>query len=132
MAAITELRALLKEMRATLHPGTYVFCTWKDDSPPPFPVIGTFREAEGLTLILDEARALAEGLPVSYRAAWITLQVHSDLHAVGFLAEVTRVLAAAGIACNVVSAVNHDHLFVPADRSADAVRVLEQLEARSI
>jgi hypothetical protein len=129
MAAITELRTLLKEMRATLHPDTYVFCTWKDVAPPTFPVIGTFREAEGLTLIVDEASALARGLPVSFRAAWISLQVHSDMHAEGFLAEVMRVLAAAGIACNVVSAVNHDHLFVPVDRAADAMRVLEQLSA---
>ena len=37
--------------------------------------------------------------------------------------------ANAGIACNVVAAVRHDHLFVPADRGAEAVAVLAAMSA---
>ena len=43
----------------------------------------------------------------------ITLDVHSSLESVGFLAAVSARLAAAGIPCNAVSAFHHDHLFVP-------------------
>jgi hypothetical protein len=55
------------------------------------------------------------------------LGVESDLAAVGLLAAVTGALAAAGISGNVVSAIHHDHLFVPVDRGPDAVAVLERL-----
>ena len=78
-------------------------------------------------MIVEDAVATAHDLECLYRAAWITLDVNSDLHAVGLLAVVTRALADAGISCNVVSAVCHDHLFVPADRGAEAVAVLEAL-----
>jgi hypothetical protein len=57
----------------------------------------------------------------------ITLEVHSSLEAVGFLAAVTRRLAEARIGANPVSAFFHDHLFVPADRAEEAVTILEQL-----
>jgi hypothetical protein len=129
MNAIADLAILLKELRPALQPGVYAFCSWNQSSPPDVPVVAMFREAEGLTLIVDEAEAHALGLPCAFRAAWITLQVNSDLLAVGLLAEVTRVLASAGIACNVYSAVNHDHLFVPVDRATEAMSVLEQLSA---
>jgi hypothetical protein len=44
--------------------------------------------------------------------------------AVGLIAAVSHRLAEAGVACNVVSALHHDHLLVPA---ADAERALAQL-----
>jgi hypothetical protein len=87
----------------------------------------SFREAEGLTLLLDEEVAARNGLSPLYRAAWIELGIESDLAAVGLVAAVSTALAAAGISCNVVSAVRHDHLFVPPDRAAEAVAVLERL-----
>ena len=37
-------------------------------------------------------------------------------------------LAAEGISCNVVAALNHDHLFVPVDRADDAIAVLDRLQ----
>jgi len=45
--------------------------------------IATFREAEGLTIIADEERARRAGLRALFRAAWITLTVHSDLDPAG-------------------------------------------------
>ena len=45
------------------------------------------------------------------------LQVHSALDGVGLTAAVAGALAAAGIACNVIAAFHHDHLFVPAARA---------------
>src|SRR5687768_10045052 len=112
-----------------LRPGVYAFCALPPDRPVNFPVVGTFREDEGLTVIVEEAVALAHGLDVAFRAAWVTLGVNSDLHAVGLTAMVARALADAGIACNVVAAVHHDHLFVPWERGEAALRVLEELQA---
>jgi uncharacterized protein len=61
-------------------------------------------------------------LPILFRAAWLTLSVHSDLQAVGLTAAVAAALARAGVACNVIAAAHHDHLFVPLE-AADAALV---------
>jgi uncharacterized protein len=130
MPGESALTTLLRALRPTIQPGVYAFCSFPVDPPlPDFPVIGTFREAEGLTVLVDEQVAADRGLPCRHRAAWITLGVHSDLHAVGLLAAVTRALADAGISVNVVSAVYHDHLFVPVERAAEALAMLERLAA---
>jgi hypothetical protein len=57
----------------------------------------------------------------------VTLNIHSSLEAVGFLAAITTRLAAAGMGVNPVSAFYHDHLFVPADRAEEALDLLRQL-----
>ncbi len=43
----------------------------------------------------------------------------------GLTAAVATALAKEGIACNVVAALRHDHLFVPYDRAAEAMEVLK-------
>jgi hypothetical protein len=129
MSAHTNLAYLLRNMQPSLHDGAYAYCSWANDSAPDFPVLAVFQEREGTTLIVDERIAIEHNVPIRFRAAWITLDVHSELLAVGLLAVVTQALAAAGIACNVVSAVNHDHLFVPVDRATNAISVLEELSA---
>ena len=125
-----DLTALLRCLRPTLRPGVYVFCTAPADRTD-IPALMTFHEVEGRTLIIEEAVAAAHRLVARYRAAWVELGVPSDLDAVGLLAAVTGALAAAGISCNVVSAVHHDHLFVPAERGAEAVAVLERLSGEN-
>ncbi len=67
--------------------------------------------------------------PVSgkFVAAWITLQVHSALEAVGLTAAVSHVLTGAGISANVIAGYTHDHVFVPVERADDAMSVLATL-----
>src|SRR5262249_61059853 len=89
----------------------------------------TLAEDEGLSVVVPEEEALRHGWTVAFRSAWITLRVHSDLHAVGLTAAFSRALADAGIACNVIAGVHHDHLFVPAGRAADALAALAPLQA---
>ena len=84
-----------------------------------------------MTVILEEAAAAAAGLQPAFRAAWITLTVHSDLHAVGLTAAVSAALAAEGISVNIVAAVSHDHLFVPVERADDAIAILDRLQAEA-
>jgi uncharacterized protein len=66
-------------------------------------------------------------LPVAFTAAWITLNVHSDLAAVGLTAAFSGALGQAGISCNVVAGVHHDHLFVPIDQAQRAMEALHAL-----
>ena len=89
--------------------------------------VATVREDEGLTLVVSQREADAAGLAYEAPQAWITLRVHSSLAAVGMTAAVSAALTQAGISCNVVAGVHHDHLFVPLDRGDEARQVLAQL-----
>ena len=118
-----DLRHLIADMAPVLDPLAYVFVTVPNGHPAPCarPLM-TFREDEGLTLILRAADA--GGLSTDFPCRRITLTVQSALDAVGFLAAVTACLTAAGISANAVAAFHHDHLFVPLDRADDAMAAL--------
>jgi hypothetical protein len=90
--------------------------------------IATMREVEGITLVVPEEQALALGLPVMFRCAWITLNVHSDLNAVGLTAAFAGALGRDGISCNVVAGAYHDHIFVPIETAHEALRSLQKLQ----
>ena len=128
MAGETQLSALLSSMRPELHPGEYVFTSTPDAAVPAgaAPVV-TVAEEEGLTMVLRKKDADSLGLGYDYVAAWITLRVHSALEAVGLTAAVSAALAREGMSCNVVAGFYHDHLFVPHDSAAQAVKLLEDL-----
>jgi len=133
MTGETDLQTLLASMTPQLLPGAYVFATLPPGASPPggLDPVMTFREAEGLTLILTEDQAHAAGIVGAFRCRMITLNIHSSLEAVGFLAAITARLAAAGMGVNPVSAFYHDHLFVPAERGEEAIAILWQLAAES-
>ena len=129
MHAETDLVALLRRLSPQLHEGAYVYTIVSDAIPPGAVPVVFVREDEGLTLVLPQQQADDLGLPYNFVAAWITLQVHSALSAVGLTAVVSRVLTEAGISANVVAGFTHDHLFVPHDRADDTVRTLVALAA---
>lgn len=125
----TELAQLLAELDPVAHDGVWVF-TRVDDDPGNVPAAVTVREAEGLTLVVEQGEADRRGLAYEQRMGWITLQVHSSLAAVGLTAAVSTALAGRGISANVVAGYHHDHLFVPYVRLEDALDVLRALTAR--
>ena len=130
MAGETALATLLRSMSPHLNDGDYVFCTLPDNHiPQGCEVIGSFREQEGLTLIVERQQAEQAGLNVDYVAAWITLNVHSALAAVGLTAAFASALGKAGISCNVIAGYYHDHLFVGRADAERAMDVLRQLAA---
>ncbi len=130
MAGETALATLLRSMSPHLNDGDYVFCTLPDHQiPTGCEVIGSFREQEGLTLILERQQAEHAGLAFDYVAAWITLNVHSALEAVGLTAAFASALGTAGISCNVIAGYYHDHLFVGRADAERAMHVLRQLAA---
>ncbi|MBZ9662593.1 ACT domain-containing protein [Mesorhizobium sp. ESP-6-4] len=133
MTGETDLGRLLASMTPQLLADVYVFTTLTPDTSVPAgldPVL-QFREREGLTLIVTEDEAKASGLAGTFRSRMITLDIHSSLEAVGFLAAITTRLAAAGMGVNPVSAFYHDHLFVPAERAEEALAILRGLAAEN-
>ena len=91
--------------------------------------VATFAEVEGASVIAQAALLDAVGLDHDGGWAKITLGYESRLDGIGLTARVFDALASAGIACNVVAAFYHDHLFVPWDRRKDAMDILSELEA---
>jgi hypothetical protein len=130
MSGETSLNVLLRSMSPALNPGEYVFASVPEGSDlQRVQVIGSFREREGLTVIIERQEAELLGLACGYVMAWITLNVHSSLEAVGLTAAFATALGEAGISCNVIAGFYHDHLFVGKDDAQKAMTVLRELAA---
>jgi hypothetical protein len=132
MAGETDIKTLVREMTPILNPGEYIFTTTKDISTIEWTdIIGSFKEQEGTTLIMERNKADALGLPYEYIASWISLMVHSSLAAVGLIAIISTALAKHNISCNVVAGFYHDHIFVDQKHSAKTIEALNQLSKDS-
>jgi hypothetical protein len=129
---LTDLTELLRTMRPELAGTPFVFCSLPAGQADglDFRPLCVFREAEGVSVIVERDIAARRGWPAGDAWARITLRVHSSLHAVGFLAAVTGVLAREGISVNPVSACHHDHLFVPWENRERAMEILQALSRR--
>lgn len=128
MSGEKDLNTLLHSMSGFLHEGVFVFAEIADRQiPSRISPIMCFQEAEGTTLILRRETAIANEIDYEFECRMITLQVHSSLEAVGFIARVATALAAEGMGVNPVSGFFHDHLFVPLGREQDALRIIESL-----
>ena len=129
MSAITDLDLLLKSMSPKLLDGEYVFCCV--DGPLAdylhLEPMATFREQEGLTLVVPRDKAELGGLAFDGIFRLITLTVHSSLQAVGLTAAFASQLAEHGISANVVAGYYHDHIFVPQEKAHAALQALESL-----
>jgi uncharacterized protein (TIGR03083 family) len=123
-----DLAALLAALEPRRHDGVFVFATLPaGGDAASLPVVASVREPEGLSVVVPAEAAAAAGLASRFPSAWITLGVSSPLDAVGLTAAVSGALARAGIPCNVVAGLEHDHLFVPVGLADEALAVLEGL-----
>jgi uncharacterized protein len=123
--AVRDASAMLAGMEPRQNPGRFRYQSLPTGAPIPADAVGWFHEAEGPSVIVP-ARA-GDDLPL----AWITLTVHSALDGVGLTAAVSGALAGAGIACNMVAAHHHDHLFVPEADAERAMHILRALQLRA-
>jgi uncharacterized protein len=105
---------MIAGMAPRRQPGRFKFQTIALSETIPTDALGTFREAEGLSVIVPTTEMSESAL------SWITLTVHSALDGVGLTAAVSQALAENGIPCNVVAAAYHDHLFVPERRAEES------------
>ena len=130
MSGVTDLGQLIGSMQPVLSDAAYVFASIDRAtlaSIAELEPIGTFYEAEGLTVIVLKTKA--DALNINYQGVFqcITLNVHSSLEAVGLTAAVSNTLANEGISANVVAAYYHDHIFVPIVKANQALSCLQQL-----
>jgi hypothetical protein len=132
MSGERDLARLLAALRVSVRDGEFVFVSAPAGEAAWAAVAeASIREDEGISYVLPRARADAHGLGYDFVAAWLTLDVHSALDAVGLTAAVSGVLADHGIPCNVLAGVYHDHLLVAAERRDDALAALASLTASS-
>ena len=130
MTGEKKIASLLKSMSPKLLDGEYVFCTCKDagyGDHSCLDPLASFREEEGLTLIVLKLHADAHGIRYESVFRCITLTVHSSLEAVGLTAAISSKLAERGICANIVAAYFHDHIFVPAEAVEQAMDALGEL-----
>lgn len=143
----TDLNTLLSTLTVSLSPTTYIFLTFPppmiiQNLPSTLPLQMAFQEREGFTIITSEDAARDNGYTVpdqsstppvtaAFPCRMITLNVHSSLEAVGFIAVIATELKKIGMGVNPVSGFFHDHCFVPVGREKEAVKCLEDLAERA-
>lgn len=135
MSGIRELNILLSSMEPVLEAGDFVFASFKSQDWTQIgglDPVGTFREREGMTLIVTVETALRNGIQFDAAYRLISLNVHSSLDAVGLTAAVSGKLAERNISANVVAAYYHDHIFVQKEKAEQALEAILELQGRGI
>ena len=121
------MNKMLKSLKPKLNPGEFVFCVTDDLAQiSQADIISTFKEEEGVTVIIKKELADQLKLKYAYVAAWITLTVHSSLEAVGLTSAFSAALSNESISCNVVAAFHHDHIFVNKNDAEKAMDILNR------
>ena len=135
-AGETDLHTLLATLSPKLIDGLYCFVTIDRDKPIDLSSLSslydsalmTFKEDEGLCMLLPEDIAKSNGFSYNGEFRGITLDVHSSLDAVGLTAVVSTKLAKNNISANIVAATFHDHIFVPKDKADIALMLLTNMD----
>jgi len=123
MKRIKNLEKLLKNLNPVLNSEKYFIISYNTQIPG---AIGLFKEKEGVTQYLEENYVMKLNIKEKSKPyALISLNNYSDLETIGFLANISNVLAKQGISINVVSAYYHDHLFVPWERREETLHILK-------
>ena len=123
-----NLHTLLKNLNPILNDGAYVFVTSQDPlSIDRSEVICEFAETEGTTFVIKKEAADQMDLSYDFVASWITLKVHSSLHAVGLTARFSECLTQQNISANVIAGYYHDHIFVDINDAEKALAALQSL-----
>ena len=128
-----NLSNLLNNLQPNLLNEDYVFITLEDYSFDFFNLlhpIATFKEEEGLTLVISEERAKRENFKYNSVFKCISLGAHSSLTSVGLIATISKLLSENGISCNVFSGYFHDHLFVQKSLSKKALELLKTIKPK--
>lgn len=134
MTAETDLTLLLRNLSPVACEKEYVFVSLPSEKISAEAIQnakGMFKEEEGITLIVEAQYAEQEGFSFEGRFHCITCKVHSSLDAVGMTAAMSSTLGKAGISANVVAAYYHDHIFVNAHKSQQALDVLTALSKQN-
>lgn len=128
----TNPRLLIQNMEPELKEGEYVFASFSKEKiiNKKLNPICTFMEEEGISIIINRDEADLNTIQYESVFRMITLNIHSSLNAVGFIAKITSELANHNIGVNPVSAYYHDHLFVPSAKAEEAFAILSNLKQK--
>ncbi len=128
-----SVKSNFDEVLAALDPqpkGVFVFASVAE-VPAGLTPFALIREDEGITVVCSYEDARAVGLPLDQTFARITLGVQSSLDSVGVTAVIAQTIASRSISCNVLAGYHHDHIFVQADRQAEAMELLKDLASNA-
>ncbi len=128
MSGEMDLDTLIGSMEPVLHPEHYVFATTTDaDVVAHAKAKMVFHETEGTTLIVLQEEAERLGLDGEFLCQMITLNIHSSLEAVGFMARIATHLSKLDMGVNPVAGFYHDHLFIQVEKVPTAMDGLREL-----
>lgn len=126
----TDLATMLAALAVERRAGSFTYVGLATPSAEQLALASaTIVEDEETTLVVASDIAARHGLPVVGEFAWLTVSVASSLDAVGLTAVLSRRLADAGIPCNVLAGLHHDHLLVPLARADEAIAALQRSDA---
>ena len=130
---ISDLDQLLENMSPKLNPELLVMVSLPGEVNPELvsASLAIIKEIEGTTLVLP--LQLAQHHKLSFETVFnlISLEVESDLLAVGLTAAFATALGQAGIPANVLAGFYHDHILVPNEMANSAIEVLNNLSRAS-
>jgi hypothetical protein len=122
----TDLGRIIESLRVQRRDGVFVYATIPPGHPlPDVPLSAMVSEVEGTTVVLNRDVAVGAGVEFEFEAAWLTIETHTSLAAVGVAATVSTALAMKSIPVNIIAGFHHDHLLVPADRADEAVAAID-------
>ncbi|KIW03268.1 hypothetical protein, variant [Verruconis gallopava] len=129
-----ELSKLLSSLNPILDPELYVFVTLPPGTTPPGDLVVQmlFREREGMTVITTKESAIKHDFSFTFQSRMITLDVHSSLEAVGFIAKITEELTKLRIGVNPVSGYFHDHLFIADGKEEEVLAALDKIKQKAM
>ena len=105
----------------TLRKEVYVFTNICPDGVLP---LASFQEDKAMSYVIDQSLAEEKNIPFIFPCRCIQLKEETALTAVGITAKVSGILADNSIPCNVIAAYYHDYFFVPEERGAEALMLL--------
>lgn len=145
MTQTTDVTELLRRTRVEVAPATYFLIGLRHEdwqrllenpelSPRGSAPYMLLRDEREVTLLLDETdwqtmRHAARDARVEGGFRLVTLDIELGWNVVGYLARVTEILAAAGIAVGALSAFSRDHLLIKQDQLGAALRILGEYVA---
>ncbi len=127
----TDLITMLRSLTVSARPDVYTYVVLDEPVALGAGIDALITEHEGITAVVTVDAAQHHGWPVGYRAAWLQLDVHSSLEAVGLTAAFATALTARGISCNVLAGYHHDHLLVAEDDRTAAIECLTDLRSET-
>ena len=126
-----ELNDILGNLKPRILEGSFVFTTSNDELDhlmKTFKPIATFREEEGITLVISKDEADKFNIKYDSLFRCISLGVHSSLNSYGLISSISSELTKKKISSNVFSGFYHDHIFVQADLADTAIQVINSLD----